>query len=80
MKNYPLEELCIEIVEQCPLECLHCSSASFLDGKQKLSLELVKGILKDFKELGGAKLELSVMVYNKRMQTDRQTATRFVDR
>jgi len=55
----PLEDLTIEVTNTCFLECMHCSSESSLSAEQKLSLETIKAVIDDFKELGGKTIEIS---------------------
>jgi len=55
----PLEDLTIEVTNTCFLECMHCSSESSLSAEQKLSLETIKAVINDFKELGGKTIEIS---------------------
>ena len=56
-----LSELCIEITDQCIMNCIHCSTAANLPGKpcHELSLKEIKSIIIDFKGLGGSILEIS---------------------
>jgi radical SAM protein with 4Fe4S-binding SPASM domain len=56
-----LHELCLEITNQCIMNCVHCSTASNFDDNifHGLSLKEIKSIIIDFKFLGGLILELS---------------------
>ena len=54
-----LKDLCFEIIEKCPNECLFCSSKSCIDGKNKISLEDFKRVIDYFMNNGGIE-ELSL--------------------
>ncbi len=54
-----LEKLKIEITDQCPLQCIHCSTNAGPECNNVLTLETVERILNEFKELGGKKLTIS---------------------
>lgn len=55
--NYTLEELCLEITNDCLLKCIHCSSNS--PSPHFLDKSLILITLAQFEELGGTQLELS---------------------
>jgi len=56
---YNLEEVCLEITDNCPLSCLHCSGECDLASKTILNLSQIKRIISDFSILGGRILEIS---------------------
>lgn len=54
-----LEELCVEIIGQCMMNCAHCSSSSTINNPSLISLSKFKEILQDAKQLGTSILEIS---------------------
>jgi len=54
-----MKELCLEITNYCPMNCIHCSGNWNIDTPSHLSSEIVTGIIDDFVELGGELLEVS---------------------
>ena len=58
-----LKELCIEITNECPMACLHCSTSSIQlgsgSGGKYISFEKLTSVVEEFKELGGEILEIS---------------------
>jgi radical SAM protein with 4Fe4S-binding SPASM domain len=57
--NFKLRELCLEITNACPMDCLHCSGSCDLSTRNMLSLLEIRKIISDFAHLGGEILELS---------------------
>ncbi len=57
--QFKLKELCLEISDICPLNCMHCSGNCGLNSSHILSLDQIKKIILDFKSLGGEILEIS---------------------
>ena len=57
----PLRELCLEINNQCPMHCVHCSTDAIQDpnGAEELSYNEITSIISDFVFLGGEILEIS---------------------
>ncbi len=58
-QQYPLKEISVEITWQCMQKCVHCSSVASTCSRQKLKEDEILGIAKDFKDLGGERIELS---------------------
>jgi radical SAM protein with 4Fe4S-binding SPASM domain len=59
---YKLHELCLEVTNACPMECLHCSTCSVHTGNGTsfhMPVSIVKNIISDFIKLGGSILEIS---------------------
>ena len=59
---YKLKELCLEITNSCPMECIHCSSKSVKTGKANPShmpISIAKKVLDEFANIGGKILEIS---------------------
>lgn len=54
-----LEEITLEIIEQCYQNCVHCSSSATRDSRQKLTKDEVSALTEDFVKLGGKKIEIS---------------------
>lgn len=54
-----LEKLKIEITDQCPLQCKHCSTNAGPEYNDVLSLETIEQIINEFYELGGKKITIS---------------------
>ena len=54
-----LKELCLEITDACPMECMHCSGSCDLTSGNTLSLDEIKKIISDFICIGGKTLEIS---------------------
>jgi radical SAM protein with 4Fe4S-binding SPASM domain len=52
-----LKELCLEIINSCPMNCIHCSNEN--DHQERLELYEIKSIIDEFKDLGGKILEIS---------------------
>ncbi|MEM2144587.1 MAG: radical SAM protein [Candidatus Jordarchaeaceae archaeon] len=57
--EYDLKELCLEITNVCPLNCIHCSGKCNLKSSLALSIDKIKQIINDFAFLGGKTLEIS---------------------
>lgn len=55
----PLTDLTLEITNYCLLACLHCSSEANRRSSEQLSLQVIKEVMNDFKELGGKRIEIS---------------------
>ncbi len=58
-KQFKLGELCLEITDICPLNCLHCSGNCSPNSSNVIRLDRIKQILLEFKSLGGKILEIS---------------------
>ena len=58
-QRYSLKEVCLEINDVCPMECMHCSGSCKLTSENMLSLSEVKRIIGDFVRMGGRILEIS---------------------
>lgn len=56
--EYKLKELCLEITNECLLNCLHCSSDAGI-GKGYMNKEIAFRVIHEFEEMGGEKLEIS---------------------
>ena len=54
-----LAELKIEVTQQCPLACIHCSTSSDRFAKGFLSVEVVSRILREARDLGAASVAFS---------------------
>ncbi|MDD2518779.1 MAG: radical SAM protein [Bacilli bacterium] len=54
-----VKDLCFEIIQKCPNNCLFCSSLSSSDSKYIISFEVFKNTIDRFLELGGIK-EISI--------------------
>ena len=54
-----LKEISIEITQQCPNYCIHCSSYSSWEQKQSMPYELICSVIKDAIELGATKICIS---------------------
>lgn len=54
-----LKDLCFEIIQTCPNNCLFCSSCSGIDKKQIISYELFKKTIDYFMKIGGIE-EISI--------------------
>jgi radical SAM protein with 4Fe4S-binding SPASM domain len=57
--EYELKELCLEITNVCPLNCIHCSGACSSKSSIMLSLKKIQQIINDLTVLGGRTLEIS---------------------
>ena len=58
-QQHKLQEVCLEITDVCPMECMHCSGSCKLTSENILSLLEVKAIINDFAGMGGRILEIS---------------------
>jgi radical SAM protein with 4Fe4S-binding SPASM domain len=58
-QEYDLKELCLEVTDLCPLNCLHCSGMCNSKAQNMLSFHQIKKIISDFAILGGEVLEIS---------------------
>ena len=54
-----LNALTLEIIDRCFQKCVYCSSNSIPESDVKLSIEQIRSILDDLKELGGKTVEFS---------------------
>lgn len=60
MEDFPqLEEITVEITQQCFQKCVHCSSSSFKGSKRSLKRDEMFRLVKEFVHLGGKKIEIS---------------------
>ena len=57
-EQYELEELCLEVTNECLLECIHCSSSSHVED-ERLDKKTALRVIDDFEDLGGKELEIS---------------------
>jgi radical SAM protein with 4Fe4S-binding SPASM domain len=55
----PLQEITVEITQQCLQRCVHCSSVASSFSRQALTKNEVVNIAQDFVDLGGKTIELS---------------------
>ena len=58
-ETYHLDELKIELTQECPLACIHCSTRSNRFMRSRLPLEVVTRILCEAHELGARKVALT---------------------
>ncbi|MDH5788164.1 MAG: radical SAM protein [Candidatus Bathyarchaeota archaeon] len=58
-ERHNLKEVCLEITDVCPMNCLHCSGSCGLDLRNMLSLQQIKGIIDDLASMDGEILEIS---------------------
>ena len=54
-----LKEVCLEITDTCPMDCLHCSGICGLGSRNILPLHQIKRIIDEFSSIGGEILEIS---------------------
>lgn len=54
-----LKEVCLEITEACPMNCLHCSGECDANSRNMLSLHQIKKVISEFSGMGGEILEIS---------------------
>jgi radical SAM protein with 4Fe4S-binding SPASM domain len=61
MKNsiYELKEVCLELTDICPLNCLHCSGGCGSNSWNMLPLHQIKKVIDEFSSMGGEILEIS---------------------
>jgi pyrroloquinoline quinone biosynthesis protein E len=61
MESYPrkLKEVCLEVIDACPLNCLHCSGNCGPSLGNKLSMDRIKRLLEELSSLGGESLQIS---------------------
>jgi pyrroloquinoline quinone biosynthesis protein E len=57
--THRLNELKIELTQECPLACIHCSTRSNRFTKSALPPELVKRLLREAREMGAKKVALT---------------------
>jgi len=57
--QHRLKEVCLEIIDICPLECVQCSGSCDLTSEEMLSLFEVKRIINEFADMNGRILEIS---------------------
>lgn len=57
--SHNLDELCIEITGKCLMNCIHCSSPCNLSTPHEMSINKIRGILKEAKTLGTKIVEFS---------------------
>lgn len=57
--TFHLIDLCIELTNACPLNCLICSGNCGFKGVDYLPFEKIREIITEFAEMGGTTLELS---------------------
>jgi len=56
---YPLQEITVEITQQCLQKCVHCSSVATSESQQALTKDEIIRIAQDFAHLGGKTMEIS---------------------
>ena len=54
-----MKELCLEITNRCPMNCLHCSGNWHIEPPADLNSDVVFEVVDDFISLGGELLEVS---------------------
>lgn len=54
-----LAELKLEIISQCPLSCIHCSSDSSPSRTEMVDLAQIEGLVAEYAALGGRSLQIS---------------------
>lgn len=54
-----LQEISIEITQQCPNNCIHCSSYSSWDKSQTLPFEIICSVISDAVALGAKTICIS---------------------
>ncbi len=59
MNGYRLQELKVEVSQNCPLDCIHCSSNSSPSAKEHLDCNSLLSVINQFAYLGGEKLCIS---------------------
>lgn len=57
--NYELKELCLEITNKCPMNCIHCSAEASNNSKDEMDFAQIKDVIQEFSNLGGRILEIS---------------------
>jgi len=55
----PLEELTVEITQQCLQNCVHCSTLASKNSHQSLTRDEIISLTEDFIQLGGKEIEIS---------------------
>jgi len=55
----PLQEITVEITQQCLQKCVHCSSVATIKSQKTLTKDEIIRIAQDFANLGGKTMELS---------------------
>ena len=59
MKQNELKEVCLEITNACPMNCVHCSSFGKSNLEEEMSLDEIKKVIAEIAELGGEVIEIS---------------------
>ena len=59
MKQNQLKEVCLEITNACPMNCVHCSSGGKSSLEEEMSLDRIKKLVVEIAELGGEVIEIS---------------------
>ncbi len=54
-----IEELCVEVIGKCLMNCMHCSSSCSAENKDILSLDEITALIEESKELGVRIFEVS---------------------
>ena len=59
MKQKELKEVCFEITNACPMNCVHCSSGGKSNLEEEMGLDEIKKVIAEIAELGGEVIEIS---------------------
>ena len=59
MKQKKLREVCLEITNACPMNCVHCSSGGQSNLEEEMSLDEIKEVIAEIADLGGEVIEIS---------------------
>ena len=59
MKQNELREVCLEITNACPMNCVHCSSYGEFNLEDEMNLGEIKKTIAEIAELGGEVIEIS---------------------
>ena len=59
MKQNELREVCLEITNACPMNCVHCSSGGKSNLEEEMGLDEIEKIIAEIADLGGEVIEIS---------------------
>lgn len=59
MNHNQLKEVCLEITNACPMNCVHCSSGGQSNLEEEMSLDEIKGVIAEIADLDGEVIEIS---------------------
>ena len=59
MKHKELREICLEITNACPMNCVHCSSGCRSNLEKEIGLDEIRKVIAEIAELGGEVIEIS---------------------